>query len=234
VIEHDQARLQLADLLLPDLADPGQASALKAHVAVCPACQAELATLRELDERIRSAGPSPQPSPELSARILALADATVAPAPTLGSRLARTARSLAAWRAASAALAATAVALALVVVSGGSSTTQLAAAQLKPSKAWQHAAGTARLERVDGRRMLRLQASGMHPSRSGLYELWLARTPDDRISLGTFEPDASGRVDVTVPAPDPGGEYRGVWITFEPHDGDPGWSSDWVLAARLA
>ena len=35
MIEHDEARLLLADLIVPGLSDPGRSAAVRAHVAVC-------------------------------------------------------------------------------------------------------------------------------------------------------------------------------------------------------
>jgi len=59
MIDHEDARLQLADLLVPGLADPTRLAALKAHVAVCPECSAELEDLRYVDTLVRSSGPLP-------------------------------------------------------------------------------------------------------------------------------------------------------------------------------
>ena len=70
MIEHDEARLSLADLIVPGLADPTRSAALKAHVAVCQQCRAELLELRRLDALVRACGPMPQASPGLQARIL--------------------------------------------------------------------------------------------------------------------------------------------------------------------
>ena len=73
MIEHDEARLSLADLLLPGLADPMRSAAIRAHVAVCDECRGELAELRRVDELLRACGPLPEPSAYLERRILAIA-----------------------------------------------------------------------------------------------------------------------------------------------------------------
>jgi len=65
MIDHEDARLQLADLIIPGLADPTRLAALKAHVAVCPECRAELEDLRYVDGLVRSGGPLPEPSEAL-------------------------------------------------------------------------------------------------------------------------------------------------------------------------
>jgi hypothetical protein len=76
--------------------------------------------------------------------------------------------------------------------------------------------------------------AGLRPVDGDWYELWLARSPSDRVSLGRFRPDADGRLwtVVSLPEIDEDG-YGGVWLTREPDDGDPRWTRDWVFKARL-
>ncbi len=80
VIDHEDARLQLADLVLPGLGDPTRTAALRAHVAVCPDCRSELDDLRYVDGLVRASGPLPEPSAALEARIAAIAGPVAAAA----------------------------------------------------------------------------------------------------------------------------------------------------------
>ena len=80
VIDHEDARLQLADLVVPGLADPTRTAALRAHVAVCADCRSELEDLRYVDGLVRASGPLPEPSAALEARIRAIAGSGAAAA----------------------------------------------------------------------------------------------------------------------------------------------------------
>jgi hypothetical protein len=84
-------------------------------------------------------------------------------------------------------------------------------------------------------RRIRIRIDGL-PRLEGnsLYELWIARDPAHRVSLGVFRPDAQGRIDTTVEVPNLGPAWQGIWLTHEPGSGRPGWSKDWVLAGHLA
>ena len=73
MIDHEDARLQLADLVVPGLADPTRTAALRAHVAVCADCRTELEDLRYVDGLVRAGGPLPEPSDALEARIREIA-----------------------------------------------------------------------------------------------------------------------------------------------------------------
>ncbi len=71
------------------------------------------------------------------------------------------------------------------------------------------------------------------------YEVWFV-APDDRpgdpnrISAGTFHPDAEGRTDVVLAAAVDPALYPVVQITSEPGDGDPGASGAVVLETTIA
>jgi anti-sigma-K factor RskA len=238
MIDHDEARLLLADLLVPGLGDPTRSAAVRAHVSVCSRCQAELGALRQIDTRIREAGPMPHPSDELTARVLSLtADRRPAPAPARAPevRRRRLRDSVALWRVGTAAFAAaTVLALALAISRGGSEVSATGrTVALRVAPRW-HATGRAQLVSVRGTRAVRVEISGLPAAADGAYyELWLAHSPTDRISLGAVQPDRSGRIEAVVPLPAPGSAYRGVWLTREPNDNDPRWSDDWIVAGRF-
>ena len=85
---------------------------------------------------------------------------------------------------------------------------------------------------VGGAPALRVELSGVKPPAGDeAYEVWIAQTPQARISLGTIEPDASGRATVTLPLPAAAAGYKRVWVTSEPADGDPKWTTNWIVKA---
>ena len=84
-------------------------------------------------------------------------------------------------------------------------------------------------------RHIRIRIDGLpRLENNTVYELWLAKDPAHRVSLGVYRPDAQGRIDTTVSVPNLGPAWQGIWLTHEPGSGRPGWSKDWVLAGRLA
>jgi anti-sigma-K factor RskA len=252
VIDHEEARLSLADLLLPGLADPTRSAVIRAHVSVCDECSAELAELRRVDELLRACGPLPEPSLDLERRIRAIAgsephaaaqQATAPPerppvivhAPIERHRRGGAVtlwRSVGAWRVAAAAAAVAAVAVFAFTRDGGFTQEQKITLQAAPSVA---ARGDAQLGREDGRQVVRVRVTGLHrlPD-NGYYELWLAKTPKDRVSLGAVQLSANGTVSATVPVPALEAGYKGVWLTAEPDDHNPAWSKAWVVKARFA
>jgi anti-sigma-K factor RskA len=232
VIDHEDARLQLADLVVPGLADPTRTAALRAHVAVCADCRSELEDLRYVDGLVRASGPLPEPSAQLEARIREIAG-------PLPLRRAATFRqhleSLRVWRVAAVGFAAATVALAIVAFTGGGSSDAFRTIQQRPlvaAAAWSGAGGTVATGTIDGARALRIDVWNVKPPVKGAsYEVWVAQTPQARISLGTIEPDASGRATVTLPLPAVAADYRRVWVTSEPADGDPKWTTNWIVRA---
>jgi anti-sigma factor RsiW len=70
VIEHESARLSLADLVIEDLGDPTRTAALRAHAATCDRCQVELAALQHMHAMLEAIGPAPRPDDRLRQRVL--------------------------------------------------------------------------------------------------------------------------------------------------------------------
>jgi anti-sigma-K factor RskA len=232
VIDHEDARLQLADLVVPGLADPTRTAALRAHVAVCADCRSDLEDLRYVDGLVRAGGPLPEPSEALEARIREIAGPIpLKRAPTFRQHL----QSIRVWRAAAIGFAAATAALAIAALTGGGSSDSFRPLLQRPLTAsadWSGAKGTVVNGTVGGTPALRIELNGVKPPSSDeAYEVWIAQTPQARISLGTIVPDASGRATVTLPLPAAAASYKRVWVTSEPADGDPKWTSNWIVKA---
>ena len=70
------------------------------------------------------------------------------------------------------------------------------------------------------------------PADSGsTFQVWIAKDPKDRIALGTIQPDGAGNATVVLPVPASANGYRRVWVTNEPSDGNPKWTTDWIVKA---
>ena len=141
-------------------------------------------------------------------------------------------QSITTWRVATVGLAAATAAFAVAALTGddadGFQPTQ-ERAMLTADK-WAGAKGTVASGTVDGAPALRVELSDVKPPADGAtYEVWIAQDPKARISLGTIEPDASGKATVTLPLPSAANGYKRVWVTREPADGDPKWTTDWIV-----
>jgi anti-sigma-K factor RskA len=246
-MDHADARHHIVDLVVPGLGDPGRRAALKAHVAVCPECQAQLRDLERVHAGLAAAGPMPDPSPQLRERVLGLVaegpEPRPAPLPAAVPRPARRGRlwqNAAVWRSTAAALAVAAALLGALVLRDDDADPPSdpwrsdRSVALEPAPGWDVSGSAAFQVGPDDRRAVRVAVAGLRPVDGDWYELWLARSPSDRVSLGRFRPDADGRLwtVVSLPEIDEDG-YGGVWLTREPDDGDPRWTRDWVFKARL-
>jgi anti-sigma-K factor RskA len=193
--------------------------------------------LDRVEQLLRAAGPPPEPSAALRARLLEIPRQEPQPAPAAArSGWTRIWSSLAAWRVASGALAIAALVLAVIAVTGSDSASISGGqrAALTPSDEY-HATGEAVSLVSDGSRRIRVRIDGL-PATTGsqVYELWLAKDRKHRVSIGIFRPDSKGSIDATITVPNLGPNWRGVWLTHEQGKGTPGWSHDWVVAGRLA
>jgi anti-sigma-K factor RskA len=193
-------------------------------------------TLERVERMLRTAGPPPEPSAELRARLLEIPRLESRPAPTRAPALWRLWGNLPAWRIASAGLALAAVVLAIVAVVGSGSGESFSGPSVTMSAGpGYRASGVAVSMLSDDTRHIRIRVDGLpRLENNSVYELWIARDPAHRVSLGSFRPDAQGRIDTTVHVPNLGPAWQGIWLTHEPGTGRPGWSRDWVLAGRLA
>jgi anti-sigma-K factor RskA len=193
-------------------------------------------TLERVEHLLRTAGPPPEPSAELRARLLETPRLESRRAPTRPAGWQRLWGNLPAWRIASAGLALAAVVLAIVAIVGSDSgaTFNGPSVTMSAGPGYQ-ASGVAVSMLSDDTRHIRIRIDGLPPlENDSVYELWIARDPAHRVSLGSFRPDAQGRIDTTVQVPNLGPAWQGIWLTHEPGTGRPGWSRDWVLAGRLA
>jgi anti-sigma-K factor RskA len=192
--------------------------------------------LDRVEQLLRTAGPPPEPSAALRARLLEIPKQEARPSPTAQKGWKRFWTSLPAWRLASGALALAAVLLAVVAVtrdSGGASVNGQQIA-LQASDEY-NARGSAVSLVSNGTRHIRVRIDGLPATQgSQVYELWIAKDKKHRVSIGIFRPDAQGRIDATVAIPNLGPRWRGLWLTHEQGKGSPGWSRDWVVAGRLA
>ena len=235
MIEHEEARLHLADLVLPTLADPLRIAGVRGHVAVCSECQAELEDLRGIDVRIHGTGPAPIPPADLTARVLAVAGARQE---TSGRalRARRLWRDVTAWRIAAATTVLAATILGVLLATAGSGEHGFTATDSRrfvANPGWE-ATGHVDYGTRDGRDAIRVHVANLPALASGYYELWMARSVTERLSLGEYDAAPAGTLDVTVDVPGADDQYRGVWITREPMDNDPAWTDDWVVKASFA
>jgi hypothetical protein len=233
MIEHEEARLQLADLVVPGLADATRIDDLRTHLSACASCRAELADLELLDGAIRDAGPAPVPSDALTRSVLAIAGSG-ARVPLRRSPARRALRSVALWRAATGFAAVGAAALAIVAVRTGAPALQVSQTRAFAAGPGWHASGSVAYGTLDGVPTVHVQLANLPALKSGYYELWVAKSPTERLSLGVFDASPAGTIDVTLPAPGGSEGYKGIWLTNEPEDNNPMWSPDTVAAARLA
>jgi anti-sigma-K factor RskA len=75
-----------------------------------------------------------------------------------------------------------------------------------------------------------LDVHGLRRTAQGaFYEVWLLRTPEHLVSLGTFRVDAAGRATVTLPVTVDPHRFPIVDVSVEPADGDPAHSARSVL-----
>jgi hypothetical protein len=79
-----------------------------------------------------------------------------------------------------------------------------------------------------------LVVEGLAPTGNSVYTVWVARSPARRIAIGTFKPDAQGKIDVTLTIPNLPSDFKGIWLTREKPNGAPGWSKDWVVKGSLS
>jgi anti-sigma-K factor RskA len=188
--------------------------------------------LDRVEQLLRASGPPPEPSAALRARLLEIPRQEARPTSRSWKRIWS---SLAAWRLASGALAVAAVVLAVIAVSGGSGNAVNGQRIAMRASSEYHATGEAVSLLSDGKRRIHIHVDGLPPViGSQVYELWIAKDPAHRVSIGIYRPDAKGSIDATVSIPNLGPHWRGIWLTEEPGTGKPGWSHEWVVAGRLA
>jgi len=251
-LTHETAREELPAHALQAL-DPEDTVRLSEHVAGCPRCQDELRHFDEVLGLLGAAVPQEAPPPGLRARVLARAIESATAQIAGGS-----ARSpLPGW--ARAALAAAAV-LVLALVGGMVSVLndvqdlrrELEAVRAQQREVtsvlaqatwWAPVTGVASQARPEvGRLYLSegehgvLVIDGLPPLALGeVYQIWLIRADETRISGGVFTVDAAQRATLLLTAPGTWTAYRGMGITIEPGPaGSPGPTGPRVAGCSLA
>lgn len=197
------------------------------------------AELAAIAAAVRAAGPVAEPSPALADRVLAIPAAADAAEPAAVTPLRGRRPRIAAWRAATAALATVAVVLgALLVVRGPDAAGVSEVGRLAFTanvEAGVTSSGTAVVEETDaGDRRVRIVLRGLEPVDTGFYQLWISQDPDHRIAIGALRPDASGTIEAVLEVPDLDPSWKAIWVTREPDDGDPAWTDDWIVKGTIA
>ena len=175
--------------------------------------------LDRVERLLRAAGPPPEPSAALRARLLEIPRQETRPARARGLKGFWT--SLTAWRVASGALALAAVVLAVVAVTRDGGSTAVNGQRIALTSSSEYRATASAVSLVsDGTRQIRVRIDGL-PQLEGsqVYELWIAKDRKHRVSIGIFRPNAQGSIDTTLSIPNLGPHWRGLWLTHEQGSG---------------
>src|ERR687890_872871 len=191
------------------------------HLESCASCTEEIQELRLAHERLADLAYSTGTPPEnLKARVVAGIPRRVA------------SRRIPTW------VAMVAAAICVLAVLGAIFTPDLfggramASANLSPTVRAPDAGGEVSIRGTGENIEMRLEAWGLPPCKSEqYYELWLVEG-DERVSAGSFTVGQSGRVDVTLNAPNFATSYPTVGVTAE-YDKDPRASETKILSGEL-
>jgi anti-sigma-K factor RskA len=217
----DHPHGDLAAWLLGEL-DQDSERSFAEHLAHCDACREEATELDSLPGLLATAAPPFTVPADLEARTLAAIEQAA------GTRR----RRRRGWRlpiAVGAVTAAAAAALAVVVLGDRGDRFALESVRGEAVDV------AATVQVTDVGREVTLDISRLRdPRPSGLYELWFVAPDDtrrrpDRISAGTFHPDADGTGRVRLLAAADPQRYPRLSVTLEPNDGNPRRTGDEVL-----
>ncbi|HWS82266.1 MAG TPA: anti-sigma factor [Rubrobacter sp.] len=213
--EHPDTRDLLGPYVMGTL-EPYENREVEDHLQGCASCREEAQDLRLAHERLADlAYGTTAPPEDLEARVLA------------GIPRRRAGRRVPSWVAAVAA-----AFCVLAVITAFNLLEDQAAATLNPTGRAPDAGGEVSLRGTGENTELRLEAWGLPPCKSEqYYELWLVEG-DERVSAGTFTVGESGRVDVTLNAPNFAASYPRVGVTAE-YDKDPRASDAKMLSGEL-
>lgn len=205
--------------------EPGEAAAVREHLAGCPACAAEHARLAPLPGLLTLADGASRAHEEPLAPILEerLLDAVAAQAPRrpedvarIRGRFGRPRRSLAV-----AGVAAAALVIGVLVLAPGSGgpaaydhEVDLGAVSAAPG-----ATAHAELDDIPGGTTVHLQVSGLPGNPAAVYEV-RCEAPDWSASAGTFRTDAQGRASIVLSTAARQGEYDHIRIVRRASGGD--------------
>ena len=193
--------------------EPGEAAAVEAHLAACPACAAELARLEPLPALVaRAEGLEIPPAPAaLEERIL---DSVAASRPRRARRRRRLLPSARARTIAAAALAGVAVGVGATVLATSLAGDEGGGAPAGYELVLEGAGGiTARADfkPSDGGTEVHLWVDGLPPGGKGVYEVRCER-PGWSAGAGTFRADAQGKAYVVLTTAARLGEYETIRI----------------------
>ena len=192
------------------------------HLEACARCREEAQELRLAHERLADLAYSTEPPPE------DLKERVVAGLPRRETKRWR----VPVWVAAVAAAFCVLAVIGAIVAPDLFGGRALASADLKPTARAPNAGGEVSIQGTGENMEMRLKAWGLPPcKREQYYELWLVEG-NERVSAGSFTVGQSGRVNVTLNAPNFAGSYAKVDITAE-HDKDSRASDATILSGEL-
>jgi hypothetical protein len=218
--EHPDIR----DLLGPyvmDTLEPHEEREVEDHLEGCASCREEAQELRLAHERLADLAYNTQAPPEdLKSRVVA------------GMPRREASRGIPTWVAAVAAAFCILAVLMVILTPDRFGGGALASANLSPTDRAPDAGGEVSIRGTGENMEMRLQAWGVPPCKSEqYYELWLVEG-DERVSAGSFTVGQSGRVDITLSAPNFATSYPRVGVTAE-YDKDPRASDAKMLSGGL-
>jgi anti-sigma-K factor RskA len=210
-----------------DALPPDERAEFERHLDHCESCRQELAELVPVARLLPRAAPAVAPPPSLQARIFIAIerDAAEPPAPV--------ARPRPRWLPRLAAVGAVVLALAAVGLAGRRlgedrrpGTVEVDARLVAPRSGGP--SGSVRVTELGIGRSVAIESDDLPEldNRREFYEVWFvgpgdSRRRPNRVSAGTFHPDAAGRTDVRLTAAAVPRDYPVISVTREPRDGDP-------------
>jgi hypothetical protein len=218
--EHPETRDLLGPYVMGTL-EPCEEREVEHHLESCASCREEAQELGLAHERLADLASSTGAPPEdLKVRVLA------------GILRREASRRVPTW------VAMVAAAICVLAVLGAIFTPDLfggramASANLSPTGRAPGAGGEVSIRGTGENIEMRLEAWGLPPCKSEqYYELWLVEG-DERVSAGSFTVGQSGRVDITLSAPNFATSYPRVGVTAE-YDKDPRASDAKMLSGGL-
>jgi anti-sigma-K factor RskA len=198
--------------------EPYEEREVEYHLERCADCREEAQELQLAHERLADLAYSTGAPPEdLKARVVA------------GIPRREASRRVPTWVAA---VAAAFCVLAVIITPDLFGGRAMASANLSPTGRAPGAGGEVSIRGTGENMEMRLEAWGLPPCKSEqYYELWLVEG-DERVSAGSFSVGQSGRVEVTLSAPNFAASYPSVGVTAE-YDKDPRASGAKMLSGEL-
>jgi hypothetical protein len=198
--------------------EPDEMSSVRRHLAGCPECAAEHATLTDIPVLLDLAGATEtateHPPAQLEEAVLDrfAREHPAGSAPPRRHRLRALAqplrRPIPAAVAGALATAAAAAVIALTVGGAGSASGETFEANLTGEPAVPTATATARLKTISSGTHVSLRVDGLKGRPESVYQLWCVRDDGTKVSAGTFRVDAQGRARVSLTTAASVGDYH--------------------------